>query len=107
MPVLTFDEYKDKKTLIKKFQTAYGNEHIFRLAMLKLLGVDENMVTAFGLYFGYQKEPMTYKAIAAQMNISVPRVRVLAYKAFKRLIHPSFRQRVWEECGYKPTEVNE
>ena len=105
MTVLDFDDYKDKTTLIRKFEAAYGNEHIFRQAMLKLISEDERAATAFGLYFGYQKDPMTYKAISAVMNISVPRVRVLSNKVFRRLIHPYFRKIVWEEYGYKPIQT--
>jgi len=103
MPVLNHDDYKDRKNLIKKFEAAYGNKHIFRYAMIKLLEEQEAAATAFGLFFGYHKEPMTYKAIAEQMNLSMMRVRVLSNKAFHRLIHPVFRAKVWEYCGYKST----
>jgi len=61
----------------------------------------EREATAFGLFIGYHKESMTYKAIGEQMNISIPRVRQLTHKAFRRLIHPVFRKKVWEDCGYK------
>jgi DNA-directed RNA polymerase sigma subunit (sigma70/sigma32) len=71
--------------------------------MAKLLGELEREATAFGLFFGYQVEPMTLKAIGEKMNISQPRVRVLSNRAFRRLIHPRFRREVWEEYGYKET----
>jgi len=101
MFVLDFDDYKDRKNLIRKFETAYGNEHIFRHAMAKLLEEREKDAVAFGLFFGYQKEPMTLKAISEQMNISMSRVRAISDRAFRRLIHPGFRKKVWEDCGYK------
>ena len=105
MPMLNFDDYKDRKNLIKKLETAYGNKDIFKQAILKLLVEDEIAVTAFGLYFGYHKKPMTYKAIADQMIISQSYVRNLSYKAFKRLTHLSFRERIWDKCGYDPALV--
>ena len=103
MTVLSFDDYKDGKNLIEKFEAAYGNKYIFRQAILKLLAEDKMPITVFGLHFGYQKEPMTYKAIAEHLNISYSCTRNYSYKAFRRLLHPGFRQKVWDECGYKPT----
>jgi DNA-directed RNA polymerase sigma subunit (sigma70/sigma32) len=101
MLVLDNAEYKDKANLIKKLEAAYGNEHIFKHAMLMLLEEHERDATAFGLYFGYHKEPMTLKSISEQMNISTSRVRTLSDRAFRHLIAPGFRKRVWEDCGYK------
>jgi len=99
--VLEYSDYKDKKNLIKKFETAYGNEHIFKFAMIKLLNEFEREATAFGLFCGYQSEPLTLKKIGERMNLSTSRIGVLSYTAFRRLIHPGFRKKVWKEYGYK------
>jgi len=99
--LLDRDEYKDKKNLIKKLVTVYGNEHVFRSAILKLLKKDKRAATAFGLYYGYHKEAMTLKAISEQMDISKERARQLAHRAFRQLTTPKFRREVWEDYGYK------
>jgi len=99
--LLDWDEFKDRKNLIKKLVALYGNEHVFRSAILKLLAKDKRAVTAFGLYFGYHKERMTYRAIGEQMNISNERVRQLAARGFRKLIMPEFLKEVWEDYGYK------
>jgi DNA-directed RNA polymerase specialized sigma subunit len=99
--LLDWDEFKGRKDLIKKLVALYGNEHVFKNAILKLLTKDKRAVTAFGLYFGYHKETMTYRAIGEQMNISVERVRQLAARGFRKLITPIFLKEVWEDYGYK------
>ena len=102
-PVLERDEYKDKKNLIKKFEAAYGNEQIFKFAMDKLSSVRKREATAFSLYFGYNTEPRTLKAVGEQMNISVPRVRALSNTAFRWLLHPKYRREARKALGYPET----
>ena len=102
--LLEADEYKDRKNLIKKFEAVYGNEHIFRYAMLKLLKEHEKKATVFGLYFGFQKDPINFSEIGKMLNLSETRVGVLCKKAFSRLNWSKFRREVWEEYGYKDKE---
>jgi hypothetical protein len=99
--LLEDDEYKDRKNLIKKFEAVYGNKHIFKYAMLKLLKEHEKKATIFGLYFGFQKDPINFPEIGKILNISPVRVGVLCKEAFRRLNWPRFRREVWEEYGYK------
>jgi DNA-directed RNA polymerase specialized sigma subunit len=102
--LLEKDEYKDRKNLIKKLEVAYGNEHIFKYAMLKLLKEHEKKATSFGLYFGFQKDPMSLSERGKILNISSARVGVLCKAAFRRLNWYRFREEVWEEYGYKEKE---
>jgi negative regulator of replication initiation len=102
--LLKSDDYKDRKNLIKKFEAAYGNEHIFRYAMLKFLEKHENMAKAFGLYFGFQDAPKNVPEIANILNLSTARVSKLCNQAFRRLIMPKFYKEVWDEYGYKEKE---
>jgi hypothetical protein len=97
-------DFKNRKNLIKLLEAIYGNEHIFRYAMLKLLKEHENKATAFGLYFGYQKEPKNFKEIAEILNLSSTRVGVLCKAAYRRLTWFKFREIVWEEYGYTEKE---
>ena len=102
--ILDMDDYKDRKNLIKKLEAAFGNEHIFRHAMLKLLKEHEKKATAFGLYFGYQQDPINFAEISKILNLSSARVGVLCNAAFRRLIAPRFFKEVWAEYGYKEKE---
>jgi len=102
--LLDNEEYKDKKNLIKKLQAIYGNEDIFKYAMLKLQKEHEKKAMAFGLYFGFQNDPLTLSEIGKIMNLSKNRVGILSKRAFKRLNWHKFRKEVWEECGYKEKE---
>jgi hypothetical protein len=100
-------DYKDRKNLIAKFEAAYGNEHIFKYAMLKLLKEHEKKATVFGLYFGYQKDPLSFSEIGKHLNLSTTRVGVLCHEAFRRLNWFKFRREVWEEYGYKEKKKKE
>ena len=99
--VLERDEYKDKKNLIAKFEAAYGSKEFFKLAIEMLSSRYKRELTAFCKYFGYNNEPMTLAAIGQEMNISHSRVGQLSRKAFRVLIHPKYRNQIWEEHGYK------
>ena len=102
--LLEIDDYNDRKNLIKKFEAAYGNEHIFRHAMLKLLKEHEKEAIAFGLYFGFHDNPKNFPEIAEILNLSAARVGKLCNTAFRRLIAPKFYNEVWAEYGYKEKE---
>jgi DNA-directed RNA polymerase sigma subunit (sigma70/sigma32) len=104
--VLEREEYKDKKNLIAKFEAAFGNKEMFKIAIEKLSARHKRAFTAFRKYFGYNHEPMTLGAIGKEMNISHTRVSQLSKKAFRILIHPRHRKEIWEEHGYKPPSKN-
>ena len=99
--VLELEEYKDKKNLIAKFETAYGSKEFFKLAIEMLSSKYKREFTAFCKYFGYDYKPMTLGAIGQEMNISHSRVGQLSRKAFRVLIHPKYRKQIWEEHGFK------
>jgi len=102
--LLTMNDYNDRKHLIKKLEAAYGNEHIFEFAMLKLLEQHENKASAFGLYFGFHKEPINFTEIGKILNLSPNRAGKLCNAAFRRLIAPGFYKKIWDEYGYKEKE---
>ena len=103
--VLEREEYKDKKNLIAKFEAAYGSKEFFKLAIEMLSSRYKRELIAFCKYFGYYDKPMTLGAIGQEMNISHSRVGQLSRKAFRVLIHPKYREQIWEKHGYKvPSE---
>ena len=104
--VLELEEYKDKKNLIVKFEAAYGSKKYFKLAIEMLSSKYEREFTAFCKYFGYNYKPMTLRAIGEEMNISNSRVGQLSRKAFRVLIHPKYRNQIWEKHGYKAASEN-
>jgi len=105
--VLDNDEYKDKKNLIKKFEAAYGNSRFFDKAMKLLSEYHERAAMAFSMYFGYKQNPMLLKDIANKMNCSPAWVGKLSNRAFRFLIHPKYREKIWEENGYKPNKTSD
>jgi hypothetical protein len=105
--VLDFDEYRDKKNLIQKFETAYGNARFFNIAMKQLSEYHERAAMAFSMYFGYKQNPMLLKDIGKKMDCSPTWAGKLSNRAFKYLIHPKYRKKIWEEFGYKPDEISD
>jgi DNA-directed RNA polymerase sigma subunit (sigma70/sigma32) len=105
--VLGFEDYRDKENLIKKFETAYGNEQFFEIVMKQLADYHERASLEFSMYFGYKQPPMTLKDIGKKMNCSRTRAGVLSNKAFRFLIHPIHRKEIWANYGYEPNEKPE
>jgi DNA-directed RNA polymerase sigma subunit (sigma70/sigma32) len=72
--------------------------------MKQLSEYHERAAIAFSMYFGYKQNPMPLIDIGKKMNCSRTRAGILSKKAFRYLIHPKYRERIWEEYGYKPDE---
>ena len=102
--IFSFDEYRDRKNLLKKFEAAYGNAKFFDIAMKLLSGYHERAYIAFSMYFGYKQSPMRLKDIGKQLNCSQTRARYLSNMAFSFLIHPKYREKIWKEHNYKPSK---
>jgi hypothetical protein len=105
--VLDFGEYRDKENLIQKLETAYGNARFFNIAMKQLAEYHERAAMAFNMYFGYKQPPMPLKDIGIKMNCSPAWAGKLSNRAFRYLIHPKYRTRIWEEYDYKPNEISD